>query len=66
MERPLEALQNAKDKRVLVELWDGSIFKGVLRAFDLYLNIVLEDVELEDGSKKQWVFLKAVHGFVVV
>ncbi|MBW3021956.1 hypothetical protein KY328_03480, partial [Candidatus Woesearchaeota archaeon] len=55
-----------KGKMVLVETVDGKKFKGKLAAFDLYLNIVLEDVELEDGTKKDWVFLKSLYGFVVV
>lgn len=66
MERPLDALQNAKNKRVLVELWNGKKYKGILKAFDLYLNIVLEDVEMDDGSKRDRVFLKSVHGFLVL
>ncbi|MEA3429799.1 MAG: LSM domain-containing protein [Nanoarchaeota archaeon] len=66
MERPLDALQAAKNKRVLVEVWDGTKYKGILKAFDLNSNIVLEKVELEDGSIKEWMFLRSVFGFVVV
>ena len=44
-QRPLDALNEARDKRVLVELKNGKQYIGRLKAFDIHINTVLEDVE---------------------
>ncbi len=64
MKRPFDNLQEAKNKRVLIELSNGKRFVGILKAFDMSLNIVLEDVELEDGRKLPFIFLRAVYGII--
>ena len=43
--RPLDALNRARDKRVLVELKNGKQFVGTLKAFDIHINVVLENAE---------------------
>lgn len=43
--RPLDALNRAKDKKVIIELKNGHQFIGILRAFDIHINIVLDDTE---------------------
>lgn len=43
--RPLDALNRARDKRVIVELKNGKQFSGTLRAFDIHINVVLENCE---------------------
>ena len=43
--RPLDALNRARDKRVLVELKNNKSFVGKLKAFDIHVNVVLDDVE---------------------
>ncbi len=43
--RPLDALNKARDKRVIVELKNGKQFVGVLKAFDIHINVVLHDAE---------------------
>jgi small nuclear ribonucleoprotein (snRNP)-like protein len=43
--RPLDALNRARDKKVLVTLKNGREYVGVLRAFDIHINIVLDDTE---------------------
>ena len=45
MSRPLDTLNNARNKRVIVELKNGKQFVGVLKAFDIHINNVLEDAE---------------------
>lgn len=54
-ERPLDALNNAKGKRVLVELKNGKQYLGNLKAFDIHINTVLDDVEerVEDEVKRK-------------
>jgi len=43
--RPLDALNKARDKRVLVELKNNSQYFGKLISFDIHVNVVLEDAE---------------------
>lgn len=43
--RPLDALNNARGKKVIAELKNGKQFVGNLKAFDIHINVVLEDAE---------------------
>ncbi|MFO7711006.1 MAG: LSm family protein [Candidatus Woesearchaeota archaeon] len=43
--RPLDALNNARNKKVIIELKNGKQFIGDLKAFDIHINIVLENAE---------------------
>jgi len=43
--RPLDALNRARNKRVIVELKNGKQYVGKLSAFDIHINTVLEDAE---------------------
>lgn len=49
--RPLDALNNARNKRVLVELKNNKQFVGKLKAFDIHVNVVLEDAEERSNSE---------------
>ncbi|MBN1923612.1 MAG: small nuclear ribonucleoprotein [Nanoarchaeota archaeon] len=52
--KPLDALNMAKNTKVLAELKNGSQFVGTLRAFDIHLNIVFDDAqEIIDGEIKR-------------
>lgn len=52
--RPLDTLNEARGKRVLVELKNSKQFVGKLIAFDVHINTVLEDAEeIEDGEVKR-------------
>lgn len=52
--RPLDTLNSARDKKVLIELKNGKQIRGVLKAFDIHINIVLEDAEeYADGELKR-------------
>ena len=54
MSRPLDTLNNARNKRVIVELKNGKQFVGVLKAFDIHINTVLDDSEeMVDGESKR-------------
>ncbi len=44
-QRPLDVLDRAKGKRVIIKLKNGSEVTGILQAFDLHLNIWLEEAE---------------------
>ena len=43
--RPLDALNTARNKRVIAELKNGRQYVGVLKAFDMHVNVVLENAE---------------------
>ena len=43
--RPLDALNQARGKKVIVELKNGKTYTGTLRAFDIHINVVLGDAE---------------------
>jgi small nuclear ribonucleoprotein len=49
--RPLDALNKARDKRVIVELKNGKQYIGLLRAFDIHINVVLEDAEEREAGE---------------
>ena len=52
--RPLDALNSARNKRVIVEQKNGRQFVGTLKAFDIHINTVLEDAEERvDGEVKR-------------
>ena len=53
-DRPLDALNHSRGKRVLVELKNGKQYRGTLKAFDIHINTVLEDAEeLVDNEVKR-------------
>ncbi len=43
--RPLDGLNEARNKRVIVELKSGKQYIGVLKAFDVHVNLYLEEAE---------------------
>ena len=43
--RPLDALNKARDKRIIAELKNNKQYIGKLKSFDIHINIVLEDAE---------------------
>ncbi len=54
MSRPLDALNKARGKRVMVELKNGRQYIGNLISFDIHINTVLEEAEERiDGEVKR-------------
>lgn len=52
--RPLDALNEARNKRVVVELKNNKQYIGNLIAFDIHINCVLDNVEEKmDGELKR-------------
>ena len=49
--RPLDALNATRNKRVLVELKNGKQYIGKLKAFDIHVNVVLEDAEERENNE---------------
>ncbi len=48
--RPLDALNEARGKRVIVELKNNKQFVGKLKAFDVHINVVLNEAEEMSGQ----------------
>jgi len=52
--RPLDALNKARNKQVIVELKNNRQYVGKLSAFDIHINVVLESAEERiDGQVKR-------------
>ncbi|MFC1647829.1 LSM domain-containing protein [Nanoarchaeota archaeon] len=65
--RPLDALNKARNKRVLVDLKNGAQFVGTLKAFDIHINTVLEDAEERvDGEMKRKLGVVFIRGDTIV
>lgn len=45
LNKPLDFLNNLRNDRVFVELKNGWLISGALKAFDIHVNLVLNDVE---------------------
>ncbi|MEK6936847.1 MAG: LSm family protein [Nanoarchaeota archaeon] len=66
-DRPLDALNNARNKKVMVELKNGKQLIGKLKAFDIHINVVLEDVEERvDGQIKRKIGTAFIRGDTII
>jgi small nuclear ribonucleoprotein len=52
MDRPIDVLNNAKGKRVLIKLKKGPLIAGILQALDLHLNMWIDNAEQIEEDKK--------------
>lgn len=67
MDRPLDSLNNSRNKKVIVELKNGKQLVGNLKAFDIHINTVLEDAEeRENGEVKRKLGTAFVRGDTIV
>jgi small nuclear ribonucleoprotein (snRNP)-like protein len=65
--RPLDTLNRARDKQVIVELKSGKQLIGILRAFDIHINTVLDDAEERvDGEMKRKLGQVFVRGDTII
>ena len=66
-DRPLDALNQSRGKKVLVELKNGKQFTGTLRAFDIHINTVLDDAEeLADNELKRKIGTVFLRGDTII
>jgi len=50
-DRPIDALDRAKGKKVFIKLKNGEEVTGMLRALDLHLNLWVDEAEISTGSQ---------------
>jgi len=65
-ERPIDALDRAKGKKVMVKLKNGEEVTGILKALDLHLNVWLEEAEISKSDSKLKVGTLLVRGDTIV
>ena len=67
IERPLDLLNNSKDKEVLVYLKGDKQFVGTLLAFDIHINLVLDNVkQMENGEVTKSLGLTFLRGDTII
>jgi len=67
IERPLDLLNASKGKEVIVELKNDKQLVGTLLAFDIHINIVLDNTkELEGGEVKRNMGLVFLRGDTII
>ena len=67
IERPLDLLNTSKGKEVLVRLKGDKEFVGTLLAFDIHINLVMDNVkEMENGSHKKSLGLTFLRGDTII
>ena len=65
--RPLDALNSSRNKRVIVELKNGKQILGLLKAFDIHINVVLDDAEeRHEGELKRKLGTVFIRGDTII
>ena len=65
--RPFDILNSSLNKAVIIGLKGGKELRGVMSAYDVHMNIVLQDAEeFEDGEVKRKLGTMLVRGDSVV
>lgn len=65
--RPLDTLNKARDKKVILELKNGKQIRGTLRAFDIHINIVLDGAEeYQDNELKRKLGSAFIRGDTII
>jgi small nuclear ribonucleoprotein len=67
IERPLDLLNNSKNKEVLVHLKGDKQFVGTLLAFDIHINLVLDNTkEMQNNEIKRNLGLTFLRGDTII
>lgn len=67
VERPLDLLNNSKGKEILIELKDGKQIVGTLLAFDIHINIVIDNAkEMVNNELKRNLGIVFVRGNTIL
>jgi small nuclear ribonucleoprotein len=67
IERPLDLLNQSKGKDVIISLKGDKQFVGKLMAFDIHVNVVLDNAkEMHNGETKKNIGLTFVRGDTII
>ncbi len=67
IDRPLDLLNNSKGQEVMVQLKGDKQFVGTLMAFDIHINLVLDNTkEMQDGEIKKNLGLTFLRGDTII
>ena len=67
VERPLDLLNQSKGKEVLIQLKGDKQYVGTLVAFDIHVNVVLDNAkEVQNGEVKRSIGLTFVRGDTII
>lgn len=67
IERPLDLLNNSRGKEILVQLKNDRQLAGTLLAFDIHINIVLDNAkEVLNGETKRNIGLTFLRGDTII
>jgi small nuclear ribonucleoprotein len=67
IERPLDLLNQSKGKDVLIQLKGDKQFVGTLLAFDMHINVALDNAkEIQDGEVKKNIGLTFLRGDTII
>ena len=67
IERPLDLLNNSKGKEILVHLKNDRQLTGTLLAFDIHVNVVLDNArELVNNEVKRSIGLTFLRGDTII
>ncbi|MBU0459377.1 MAG: small nuclear ribonucleoprotein [Nanoarchaeota archaeon] len=65
--RPLDTLNAARNKTVMVDLKNGIRYVGKLKAFDIHINVVLEEAEEhKDGEVQRKLGTAFIRGDTII
>ncbi len=67
-DRPIDALDRAKGKKIMIKLKNGEEVTGVLKALDLHLNLWIDEAEVtrNNGENKLKLGTILVRGDTIV
>ena len=67
IDRPLDLLNNSKGQEVLVQLKSNKQFVGTLLAFDIHINLVLDNTkEMQEGEIRKNLGLTFLRGDTII
>ena len=67
VERPLDLLNQSKGKEVLIQLKGDKQFVGKLLAFDMHINVALDNAkEVQNGEVKKNIGLTFLRGDTII
>ena len=67
IERPLDLLNSSKGKEILVQLKNDRQFVGTLLAFDIHINIVMDNTkEIQNNEIKRSIGLTFLRGDTII